>query len=324
MTELQKFLVSQKLLAADKTTGYFGFITETAVKKFQATQGIVSFGSPQTTGYGNIGPLTRAKINAMITASNGSQNTERIIEKIIPVIEITRKPATLDDFRFQNLESKIQELFSRNESQARQTAGISNTLSLTQRIKNLNDVTIVNSTVSGLSGLTDADIPNTITAVNYLPLTGGTLTGALTGTSLTLTGDLTVSGICTGCGAGSSFAWTPTANGNATSTTLIFNNGFISTASSTFSVRFNATYASTTALTVSGTASTTNQVFSAMTSGSVLFAGAGGLLSQNNSNLFWDNVNNRLGIGTTRPTEKLPILPALLITIIVWFVVVAI
>lgn len=32
-------------------------------------------------------------------------------------------------------------------------------------------------TVSGVSGLTDADIPNTITASNYLPLVGGTLTG---------------------------------------------------------------------------------------------------------------------------------------------------
>ncbi|MEK7566887.1 MAG: hypothetical protein AAB527_02020, partial [Patescibacteria group bacterium] len=68
-----------------------------------------------------------------------------------------------------------------------------------------------------------------------------------------------------------------------------------------------ATNASTTALTVSGTASTTNQVFSAMTSGSVLFAGAGGLLSQDNSNLFWDDTNNRLGIGTTTPRGTLGI-----------------
>ncbi|MBS1722279.1 MAG: hypothetical protein JSS66_04645 [Armatimonadetes bacterium] len=37
-----------------------------------------------------------------------------------------------------------------------------------------------------------------------------------------------------------------------------------------------------------------------MTSGSVLFSGASGLVSQNNSNLFWDNSNTTLGIGTTR------------------------
>ena len=42
--------------------------------------------------------------------------------------------------------------------------------------------------------------------------------------------------------------------------------------------------------------------FSTMTAGSVLFAGASGLLSQDNTNLFWDNTNKRLGIGTTTPT----------------------
>ncbi|QQG46363.1 MAG: DUF5011 domain-containing protein [Candidatus Niyogibacteria bacterium] len=70
-----------------------------------------------------------------------------------------------------------------------------------------------------------------------------------------------------------------------------------------------ATYASSTALTVSGTASTTNQVFSAMTSGSVLFAGTGGLLSQDNSNLFWDDTNNRLGIASTTPWGLLSLNP---------------
>jgi hypothetical protein len=34
-------------------------------------------------------------------------------------------------------------------------------------------------TVAGVSGLTDADIPDTITASNYLPLSGGTMTGEL-------------------------------------------------------------------------------------------------------------------------------------------------
>jgi hypothetical protein len=42
-----------------------------------------------------------------------------------------------------------------------------------------------------------------------------------------------------------------------------------------------------------------------LVSGSVLFAGSGGLVSQDNANLFWDNVNKRLGIGTTAPAEKL-------------------
>lgn len=43
------------------------------------------------------------------------------------------------------------------------------------------------------------------------------------------------------------------------------------------------------------------------TAGSVLFAGASGVLAQDNSNLFWDDTNNRLGIGTASPSYKLEI-----------------
>lgn len=41
------------------------------------------------------------------------------------------------------------------------------------------------------------------------------------------------------------------------------------------------------------------------TAGSVLFIGAGGIISQDNANFFWDNTNNFLGIGTNAPTEPL-------------------
>ncbi|MEM2163726.1 MAG: hypothetical protein QXR62_04800 [Candidatus Bathyarchaeia archaeon] len=44
---------------------------------------------------------------------------------------------------------------------------------------------------------------------------------------------------------------------------------------------------------------------SSLTAGSILFAGSGGLITQDNVNLYWDNVNKRLGIGTTSPSEKL-------------------
>ncbi len=37
------------------------------------------------------------------------------------------------------------------------------------------------------------------------------------------------------------------------------------------------------------------------TLGSVLFLGTSGILAQDNSNFFWDDTNNRLGIGTTTP-----------------------
>ncbi|MGE3801101.1 MAG: beta strand repeat-containing protein [Candidatus Kapaibacterium sp.] len=41
------------------------------------------------------------------------------------------------------------------------------------------------------------------------------------------------------------------------------------------------------------------------TPGSVVFAGAGGVLSQNNNAFFWDNVNEELGAGTNTPSAKL-------------------
>jgi hypothetical protein len=40
----------------------------------------------------------------------------------------------------------------------------------------------------------------------------------------------------------------------------------------------------------------------AFTAGSIVFAGASGVYSQKNANLFWDNTNNFLGIGTATPS----------------------
>lgn len=39
----------------------------------------------------------------------------------------------------------------------------------------------------------------------------------------------------------------------------------------------------------------------ALTAGSIAFAGASGVLNQDNANLFWDNTGKRLGIGTNTP-----------------------
>ncbi|MBI2450824.1 MAG: tail fiber domain-containing protein [Parcubacteria group bacterium] len=46
---------------------------------------------------------------------------------------------------------------------------------------------------------------------------------------------------------------------------------------------------------------------SSLSAGSVLFIGAGGLILENNQNLFWDDINKRLGIGTSTTTEALTI-----------------
>jgi hypothetical protein len=43
------------------------------------------------------------------------------------------------------------------------------------------------------------------------------------------------------------------------------------------------------------------------TTGSVVFAGASGVYTQDNANLFWDDTNNRLGIGTATPSAALDV-----------------
>ena len=57
----------------------------------------------------------------------------------------------------------------------------------------------------------------------------------------------------------------------------------------------------------SGTVTSQDATVTSLTSGSVIFAGTGGALSQNNANFYWDNANARLGIGTASPTERLQV-----------------
>jgi hypothetical protein len=52
----------------------------------------------------------------------------------------------------------------------------------------------------------------------------------------------------------------------------------------------------------------------AFTAGSVIFAGASGVYSQDNANLFWDTTNKRLGIGTASPNDVLDVHGILRIT----------
>jgi len=46
-------------------------------------------------------------------------------------------------------------------------------------------------------------------------------------------------------------------------------------------------------------------ITTALTTGSVGFIGASGALLQDNANFFWDDTNNRLGIGTNAPTTAI-------------------
>lgn len=45
------------------------------------------------------------------------------------------------------------------------------------------------------------------------------------------------------------------------------------------------------------------------TAGSILFVGSGGVMQQDNSNLFWNDTNNYLGVGNSNPTARLHVNP---------------
>jgi hypothetical protein len=64
------------------------------------------------------------------------------------------------------------------------------------------------------------------------------------------------------------------------------------------------------AITLAGTLNVANGgtgTTTSFTTGSVVFAGASGVYSQNNAQFFWDNTNNRLGLGTASPSAKLAV-----------------
>lgn len=66
--QLQIFLKSQgsEIYPEGLVSGYFGNLTRLAVERFQKKYDIVYFGNESTTGYGSVGPQTRAKLNELL------------------------------------------------------------------------------------------------------------------------------------------------------------------------------------------------------------------------------------------------------------------
>ena len=70
VVKLQNFLISQNFLALGSNSGYFGKLTQTAVQQWQKKNGVVSSGTPATTGYGSVGAKTRKAMAACAATSN--------------------------------------------------------------------------------------------------------------------------------------------------------------------------------------------------------------------------------------------------------------
>lgn len=63
VVELQERLRDEGYFTFHTSTGYFGTITEEAVRKYQCAKGIVCYGTPEKTGWGLVGKRTRASLN---------------------------------------------------------------------------------------------------------------------------------------------------------------------------------------------------------------------------------------------------------------------
>ena len=64
VSRLQQFLARDPSVYPEaKVTGFYGSLTEAAVKRWQTKYNIVSSGSAATTGYGVVGPRTAAAIS---------------------------------------------------------------------------------------------------------------------------------------------------------------------------------------------------------------------------------------------------------------------
>ena len=71
VTVLQQALISKGYLAAGKATGYFGPLTDAALKKFQCDSGVICSGSA-VAGYGVYGPRTQAALAGSSSGAGGS------------------------------------------------------------------------------------------------------------------------------------------------------------------------------------------------------------------------------------------------------------
>lgn len=100
VTALQNYLISQNYLSVGLSTGYFGARTQGALQAFQKSSGVVSNGSPLTTGYGAVGPKTRAALALCTPAVVPPVVTPPVIPQTppttTPVVPPTAPPVSVD------------------------------------------------------------------------------------------------------------------------------------------------------------------------------------------------------------------------------------
>ncbi len=85
---LQQFLASDPSVYPEgNISGYYGALTQAAVKRWQSKNGIINSGSPSTTGYGSVGPKTAAAMAASC-GGQGEASDDSIVGGFIKVSPI--------------------------------------------------------------------------------------------------------------------------------------------------------------------------------------------------------------------------------------------
>jgi len=192
--------------------------------------------------------------------------------------------------------------------------GTVNGITLTGTVTSSGSLTL-GGTLSGVSLTTQVSgtlpIANGGTNGTSAPTAGAVPYG--TGTAYAFTAAGTSGQVLTSAGAGVP-TWTTPTTGTVTSvsgTGTVNGITLTGTVTSTGSLTLGGTLSGVSLTTqVSGTLPVANGgtgTATAFTAGSVVFAGASGVYTQDNASLFFDDTNNRLGLGTATPASKLDI-----------------
>lgn len=87
---LQEFLARDPSVYPESiVSGYYGTLTERAVQRWQALNGVVTAGTPETTGYGVVGPKTR---QALRSRCAGAEYNEAVARDLVITPEIGPLP----------------------------------------------------------------------------------------------------------------------------------------------------------------------------------------------------------------------------------------
>jgi len=197
------------------------------------------------------------------------------------------------------------------------------------------NATTTNLAVTGLLSLPTNSITDTM-VVDGLTISGGTINNTPIGASTPSTGIFTNATSTNFFATGLSFTnavgtsitstnamLTSLSFGTANGTSITSTNGFFTTLATTDFTSTNvvasnitSTNINTTGLTFTSanganltmtSVTTTNLALQGFSNGSILFVTSSGRVTQDNANLYWDDVNNRLGIGLSNPSRSLQV-----------------